>query len=161
MALGSPSIGDMELMIASIRSGTAKVDPERADRLPAETGQADTEIAAPTATEPVDTEITEPTATKPRPTELVDTEIAAPTATESVDTGPVDTEQADPTAADTEKKETAPNGPDRPTPWTWRCLQSARYSAEISQALNAWGSRSMDLCQLRIQRLKAALVIWP
>jgi hypothetical protein len=60
MALGSPSIGDMELMIASIRSGTAKVDPEKADRLPAETGQADTEITAPT-----------PTA--PRPTEPVDT----------------------------------------------------------------------------------------
>jgi hypothetical protein len=130
MALGSPSIGDMKLMIASIRSGTAKVDPEKADRLPAETGQADTEITEPTATEPrptepVDTEITEPTPTEPRPTEPVDTEITeprpteqadteAPRPTEPVDTGPVDTEQTDPTAADTEKKETAPNGPDHP-----------------------------------------------
>ena len=99
MALGSPSIGDMKLMIASIRSGTAKVDSEKADRLHAETGQ-------------VDTEITEPTATEPRPTEQADTE--APRPTEPLDTGPVDTEQTDPTAADTEKKETAPNGPDHP-----------------------------------------------
>jgi hypothetical protein len=135
MALGSPSIGDMGLMIASIRSGTAKVDPEKADRLPAETGQADTEITEPTPTEPrptepVDTEITEPTPTEPRPTEPVDTEITEPTPTEPrptepvdteaprptepVDTVPVDTEQTDPTAADTEKKETAPNGPDHP-----------------------------------------------
>src|SRR5215211_7494331 len=104
MALRSPSIGDLELMIASIRSGTAKVDPEKADRLPAETGQADTDV-------------TKPTATEPRPTEPVDTEQAdteAPRPTEPVDTGPVDTEQTDPTAADTEKKETAPNGPDHP-----------------------------------------------
>ena len=56
MALGwSHFIGDMELMIASIRSGTWKVDAEKADPLAADTGQADTEIAAPTATEPVDT----------------------------------------------------------------------------------------------------------
>jgi len=122
MALRSPSIGDLELMIASIRSGTAKVDPEKADRLPAETGQADTDVTKPTATEPrptepVDTEITAPTPTEPRPTEPVDTEQAdteAPRPTEPVDTGPVDTEQTDPTAADTEKKETAPNGPDHP-----------------------------------------------
>ncbi|HJQ89531.1 MAG TPA: hypothetical protein VJ820_18960 [Propionibacteriaceae bacterium] len=135
MALGSPSIGDMELMIASIRSGTAKVDPEKADRLPAETGPVDTAITAPTPTEPrptepVDTDITAPTPTEPRPTEQADTDITAPTPTEPVgteqadteaprptepvDTGPVDTEQTDPTAADTEKKETAPNGPDRP-----------------------------------------------
>jgi hypothetical protein len=105
MALRSPSIGDLELMIASIRSGTAKVDPEKADRLPAETGQADTDVTKPTATEPrptepVDTEITAPTPTEPRPTEPVDTEQAdteVPRPTEPVDTGPVDTEQTDPT----------------------------------------------------------------
>jgi hypothetical protein len=117
MALGSPSIGDMKLMIASIRSGTAKVDSEKADRLHAETGQVDTEITEPTPTEPrpteqADTDITEPTPTEPRPTEQADTE--APRPTEPVDTGPVVTEQTDPTAADTEKNETAPSGPDRP-----------------------------------------------
>ena len=48
MALGlSPSIGDMELMIASIRSGTGKVDAEKADPVAADTEQADTENAAP------------------------------------------------------------------------------------------------------------------
>jgi hypothetical protein len=107
MALGlSHFIGDMELMIASIRSGTGKVDAEKANPLAAETGQADTEIAAPTATEPVDTKQADPTAAD---TGQADTEIAAPTATE-----PVDTKQADPTAADTEKTDAAPTGPDNP-----------------------------------------------
>jgi hypothetical protein len=95
-------MGDMESMIASIRSGTGKVDAEKADPVaadtePVDTGQADTEIAAPTATQPVDTG-------------QADTEIAAPTATQPVDTG-----QADPTAVDTEKTEAALAGPDNPT----------------------------------------------
>jgi hypothetical protein len=107
MALGlSHFIGDMELMIASIRSGTGKVDAEKADPLAADTGQAEVEIAAPTATEPVDTKQADPTAAD---TGQADTEIAAPTATE-----PVDTKQADPTAADTEKTDAAPTGQDNP-----------------------------------------------
>jgi hypothetical protein len=135
MALGlSHFIGDMELMIASIRSGTGNVDAEKANPLAAETGQADTEIAAPTATEPVDTKQADPTAVD---TGQADTEIATPTATGPVDTkqadptaadtrqadteiatptatGPVDTKQADPTAADTEKTDAALTGPDNP-----------------------------------------------
>jgi hypothetical protein len=43
--------GDMELMIASIRSGTGKVDADKADP----------ENADPTATQPVDTEQADPT----------------------------------------------------------------------------------------------------
>jgi hypothetical protein len=107
MALGlSHFIGDMELMIASIRSGTGNVDAEKPNPLAAETGQADTEIAAPTATEPVDTKQADPTAVD---TGQADTEIATPTAT-----GPVDTKQADPTATDTEKTDAALTGPDNP-----------------------------------------------
>jgi hypothetical protein len=93
MALGlSRFMGDMELMIASIRSGTGKVDAEKADPVAADTEQADIENAA------------------PRATEQADTEIAAPRATEPIDTG-----QADAAAADTEKTDAAPAGPDNPT----------------------------------------------
>src|SRR5688572_13514495 len=121
MALGSPSIGDMELMIASIRSGTVKVDPEKADRLPAETGQADTEIAAPTATEPrptepVDTEIAAPTPTEPRPTEPADTDIAAPTPTEPPPTEPADTDIAAPTPTEPRPTEPVDTAITAPTP---------------------------------------------
>jgi hypothetical protein len=56
------SIVDMELMIASIRSGTGKVDAEKADPVVADTEQADTEQLDPTATQPVDTEQADPTA---------------------------------------------------------------------------------------------------
>jgi hypothetical protein len=102
MALGfSRFIGDMESMIASIRSGTGKIDAEKADPAATDTEQAETENADPTATQPVDTEQADPTA--------ADTENADPTATQ-----PVDTEQADPTAADTEKTDAAPLGPDNP-----------------------------------------------
>jgi hypothetical protein len=89
----SLSMVDMKLMIASIRSGTGKVDAERADPLAADTEQADTENADPTATQPSDTENADPTATQP-----------------------VDTNQADPTAADTKKTDAAPPGPDNPNP---------------------------------------------
>jgi hypothetical protein len=51
--------GDMELMIASIRSGTGKVDADKADP----------ENADPTATQPVDTEQADPT---PADTEKTD-----------------------------------------------------------------------------------------
>ena len=54
-------IGDMELMIASIRSGTGKVDADKADPVAADTEQADTQNADPTATQPVDTEQADPT----------------------------------------------------------------------------------------------------
>lgn len=94
----SSYLGDIELMIASIRSGTWKVDAETPNPVAADTEQADTENAAPTATQPADT--------KQADTEKTD---AAPTATE-----PVDTKQADPTAADTEKADAAPTGPDNP-----------------------------------------------
>jgi hypothetical protein len=99
----SPSIGDMELMIASIRSGTWKVDAEKAHPAAADTEQADTENAAPRAAEPVDTGQADPTA--------ADTKNADPTATQPVETGQADTEIA---AADTEKTEAAPPGPDNP-----------------------------------------------
>ena len=80
MALGlSRFIGDMELMIASIRSGTGKVDAEKADPVAADTEQADTENADPTATQPVDTEQADPTTAD---TEKTD---AAPTA-QTIDT---------------------------------------------------------------------------
>jgi hypothetical protein len=85
------SIVDMELMIASIRSGTGKVDAEKADPVVADTEQADTEQLDPTATQPVDTEQADPTATQP-----------------------VDTEQADPTAADTKNTGAVPPGPHNP-----------------------------------------------
>jgi hypothetical protein len=55
-------ISDMELMIASIRSGTGKVDAEIADPAATDTDHADTENADPTPTEPVDTEQADPTA---------------------------------------------------------------------------------------------------
>jgi hypothetical protein len=72
MALGlSRFIGDMELMIASIRSGTGKVDAERADPVVADTEQADTENADPTPTQPVDTEQADPTAADTKNTEAV------------------------------------------------------------------------------------------
>jgi hypothetical protein len=79
MALGSSRfIGDMELMIASIRSGTGKVDAEKADPVAADTEQADTEVAAPGATEPVDTKQADRTA--------ADTENATPTGSDNSDT---------------------------------------------------------------------------
>jgi hypothetical protein len=63
MTPGMPhSIVDMELMIASIRSGTGKVDAEKADPAATDTEQADTENADPTATQPVDTEQADPRA---------------------------------------------------------------------------------------------------
>jgi hypothetical protein len=63
MALGfSRFIGDMELMIASIRSSTWKVDADKAGPVAADTERADTEIAASRATEPVDTEQADPAA---------------------------------------------------------------------------------------------------
>ena len=81
MALGvSPSILDMELMIASIRSGTGKVDAEKADPVAADTEQVDTEIAAPTATQPVDTEQADSTAADTKKTE------AAPPGPDNPDT---------------------------------------------------------------------------
>jgi hypothetical protein len=93
MALGfSRFIGDMESMIASIRSGTGKIDAEKADPAATDTEQAETEIADPIAAD----------------TEQADTENADPTAI------PPDTEQADPAAADTEKTDAAPPGPDNP-----------------------------------------------
>jgi hypothetical protein len=80
MALGlSRFIGDMELMIASIRSGT-KVDAEKADPVAADTEQADTENADPTATQPVDTEQADPTAADTKKTD------AAPTGSDNPDT---------------------------------------------------------------------------
>ena len=81
MALGgSPSILDMELMIASIRSGTGKVDAEKADPVAADTEQVDTEIAALTATQPVDTEQADSTAADTKKTE------AAPPGPDNPDT---------------------------------------------------------------------------
>jgi hypothetical protein len=81
MALGwSRSIWDIELMIASIRSGTGKVDAEKADPVAADTEQADTEIAAPTATQPVDTEQADSTAADTKKTE------AAPPGPDNPDT---------------------------------------------------------------------------
>jgi hypothetical protein len=72
MALGfSRFIGDMESMIASIRSGTGKVDAEKADPVVADTEQADTEIAGPTATQPVATEQADPAAADTEKTEAV------------------------------------------------------------------------------------------
>jgi hypothetical protein len=94
-------IGDMESMIASIRSGTGKVDADKAHPAATDTEQADTENADPTATQQVDTEQADPTA--------ADTQDSDPTATQ-----PVDAEQADPTAADTEKTDAAPAGPNNP-----------------------------------------------
>ena len=77
-ALGwSSYIRDIELMIASIRSGTWKVDAEKPNPVAADTEQAGTEKtdAAPTATEPVDT--------KQADTEKTD---AAPTGPDDPDT---------------------------------------------------------------------------
>jgi hypothetical protein len=63
MALGlSRFLGDMELMIDSIRSGTGKVDVEKADPVVADTQQVDTDNADPTTadTEKTDTALTGP-----------------------------------------------------------------------------------------------------
>jgi hypothetical protein len=99
MALGlSRFMGDMESMIASIRSGTGKVDAEKTDPVAADTEQANTQNPDPTPTQPVDTEQADPTA--------ADTENADPTAIQQVDTEPM--------AADTEKTDAAPPGPDNP-----------------------------------------------
>ena len=87
MALGlSRSIGDMELMIASIRSGTGKVDAEKADPVAADTEQADTENADPTATQPVDTEQADPTAAD---TEKTDAAPPGPDNPDTVEMPPV------------------------------------------------------------------------
>jgi hypothetical protein len=100
MALGlSRFLGDMELMIDSIRSGTGKVDVEKADPVVADTQQVDTDNADPTTAEPTDTQ-------------QVDTDNANPTTAEATDTQQVDTDNADPTTADTEKTDTALTGPD-------------------------------------------------
>jgi hypothetical protein len=87
MALGfSRFIGDMESMIASIRSGTGKVDAEKAHPAATDTEQADTENADPTATQP-DTEQADPTAADTKTTEAAPPDPANPA---TVEMPPVD-----------------------------------------------------------------------
>jgi hypothetical protein len=89
MALGlSRFMGEMESMIASIRSGTGKVDAEKAEPVAADTEQADTEIADPTATQPVDTEQGGPTAADTEKTEAAP---PGPDNPDTVETPPVGT----------------------------------------------------------------------
>jgi hypothetical protein len=84
------SIVDMELMIASIRSGTGKVDAERADPVVADTEQADTENADPTATQPVDSNQADPTAADTKNTD------AAPPGPDNPDPDNPDPDNPDP-----------------------------------------------------------------
>ena len=106
MASGlSRSIGDMGLMIASIRSGTGKVDAQKADPVAADIDQADTENADPTAPEPVDTQQADAQNADPAAAKAVDTEQA--------DNQQVDTENADPTAPEPlDTEQTAPTAPE-------------------------------------------------
>ena len=99
------SLGDMELMIASIRSGTGKVDAERADPVAADTQQADTHNADPTAAEPAaaeqeDTQQPDPTTAEPAAAEQEDTQQPDPTTAEPAAAEQEDTQQPDPTTAE-------------------------------------------------------------
>jgi hypothetical protein len=115
VALGlSPSLGEMELMIASIRSDTWNAEPD--DTEPddtADTDQAELDQAQPADTQPADTDQAEPDQAQPADTQPADTDQTQPPDTDQAEpdqTQPADTNQIEP--ADTEKTDTARTGPE-------------------------------------------------
>ena len=129
MALGfSRFIGDMESMIASIRSGTGKVDAEKADPVVADTEQAETENADPTATQPVDTNQADPTAADTKNTD------AAPPGPDNPDPNNPNTVEMPPVGA-------VLSGGRQPPPHSWssRSLHLCRFKILwIKNASDFW-----------------------